>query len=68
VLFSQVVSAAFSQRRKTLRNTLYNYLKPDDFVSLNIDSSLRAEDLSVPKFVAITNYLVSTSVADKATK
>ncbi len=68
VLLSQVVSAAFSQRRKTLRNTLYNYLKPDDFVSLNIDSSLRAEDLSVPKFVAITNYLASTSAADKATK
>jgi len=30
-LFSQIVSAAFSQRRKTLRNTLGRFLQPDDF-------------------------------------
>lgn len=59
VLFSQIVSAAFSQRRKTLRNTLRSYLKTDDFISLDIDSGLRAENLSVAKFVAITNFLVS---------
>ncbi|SFE41024.1 16S rRNA (adenine(1518)-N(6)/adenine(1519)-N(6))-dimethyltransferase RsmA [Nitrosomonas sp. Nm166] len=56
-LFSQVVSAAFSQRRKTLRNTLHHYLKADDFRTLGIDSGLRAENLTVENFVTITNFL-----------
>lgn len=57
VLFSQIVSAAFSQRRKTLRNTLRHYLNTDDFNALGIDSRLRAENLSVENFVAIANFL-----------
>lgn len=56
-LLSQVVSAAFSQRRKTLRNTLRDYLNTDDFSTLGIDSGLRAENLSVENFVAIANFL-----------
>ena len=56
-LFSQIVLAAFSQRRKTLRNTLDHYLKADDFSALGIDSGLRAENLSVENFVAIANFL-----------
>ena len=56
-LFSQVVAAAFSQRRKTLRNTLSQYLKADDFNALGIDSGLRAENLSMENFVAIANFL-----------
>lgn len=56
-LFAQVVTAAFSQRRKTLRNTLKGLLHDDGFSALNIDSQLRAENLSVADFVAIANYL-----------
>ncbi len=56
-LFSQIVSAAFSQRRKTLRNTLHHYLRRDDFNTLGIDSGLRAENLTVENFIAITNFL-----------
>ncbi len=56
-LFAGIVSAAFSQRRKTLRNTLHGYLKPEDYVALEIDPRLRAENLSVAQFVAITNHL-----------
>ncbi|MBX3616137.1 16S rRNA (adenine(1518)-N(6)/adenine(1519)-N(6))-dimethyltransferase RsmA [Nitrosomonas sp.] len=56
-LFSQIVSAAFSLRRKTLRNALYHYLKAEDFIALEIDSRARAENLPLEKFVAITNYL-----------
>jgi len=52
-----VVAAAFSQRRKTLRNTLGAFLKPDDFAALNIDSGLRAEALPLSDYVAITQYL-----------
>lgn len=56
-LFSQIVLAAFSQRRKTLRNTLHHYLEADNFSALGIDSGLRAENLSVENFVAIANFL-----------
>jgi 16S rRNA (adenine1518-N6/adenine1519-N6)-dimethyltransferase len=56
-LFAQVVTAAFGQRRKTLRNTLKGLLDDDGFAALNIDSQLRAENLSVADFVAIANYL-----------
>jgi 16S rRNA (adenine1518-N6/adenine1519-N6)-dimethyltransferase len=54
-LLSQIVLAAFSQRRKTLRNTLQQYLTTDDFNRIGIDSRVRAENLSVENFVAITN-------------
>lgn len=57
VLFSQIVAAAFSQRRKTLRNTLHHYLEADDFNALGIDPGLRAENLAVEEFVAIANFL-----------
>jgi 16S rRNA (adenine1518-N6/adenine1519-N6)-dimethyltransferase len=57
-LFTTIVAASFSQRRKTLRNTLQNHLGPKDFVALQIESGLRAENLSVSQFVAITNYLI----------
>lgn len=53
-LFSQIVAAAFGQRRKTLRNTLKGYLTEDDFVRLGIDAQLRAENLGVAEFARIT--------------
>ncbi len=56
-LFAKVVLAAFSQRRKTIRNTLKPFLNDDDFSQLGIDSKRRAENLSLAEFVAITNYL-----------
>lgn len=56
-LFAKVVLAAFSQRRKTIRNTLKPFLNDDDFTKLDLNSQLRAENLGVAEFVAITNYL-----------
>lgn len=56
-LFAEVVTAAFSQRRKTLRNTLQRYLTQEDFAMLEIDSGLRAENLPVERYVAIANFL-----------
>lgn len=56
-LFAQIVLAAFSQRRKTLRNTLHHFLKAEDFSTLGIDPGLRAENLSVEKFIAIADFL-----------
>lgn len=61
--FANVVSSAFSQRRKTLRNSLSGYLKPIDFTEIDIDPGQRAENLSVSQFVAIANYLDNTREA-----
>jgi 16S rRNA (adenine1518-N6/adenine1519-N6)-dimethyltransferase len=56
-LFGKIVTAAFSQRRKTLRNTLKSLLDDAGFAALQIDPQLRAENLGVAQFVAITNHL-----------
>lgn len=56
-LFAKIVTAAFGQRRKTLRNTLKAYLDDAGFNELGIDSQLRAENLSVAQFVSIANFL-----------
>jgi 16S rRNA (adenine1518-N6/adenine1519-N6)-dimethyltransferase len=57
-LFAKIVLAAFGQRRKTLRNTLKGLLDDTGFIALNINPQLRAENLNVAQFVAISNYLV----------
>lgn len=56
-LFYKVVLAAFSQRRKTIRNTLKEFLNDSDFEQIKIGSQLRAENLSVSDYVLISNYL-----------
>ncbi len=56
-LFSRIVAAAFSQRRKTLRNTLSAFLKQEDFQHLSIDSQLRAENLTVEQFIKVSNHI-----------
>ena len=56
-LFARVVTMAFSQRRKTLRNTLRNVFEAADFDALGIDPGARAETLAVGDFVRIANRL-----------
>ncbi len=56
--FAKIVMAAFGQRRKTLRNTLKGLLDDAEFIALNINPQLRAENLSLAQFVSISNYLV----------
>lgn len=58
-LFAKVVTAAFSQRRKTLRNTLKGLLDDAGFAALGIDPQLRAENISLAEFVAIANHLAA---------
>jgi len=57
-VFARVVMAAFSQRRKTLRNTLRGTMDETDFVTLAIDPGARAETLSVSDFVRLANRVV----------
>ena len=55
--FARVVGAAFSQRRKTLRNALRGYLEDADFERAGIDARLRAENLGVDEFVVLADLL-----------
>lgn len=56
-LLGKVVTAAFGQRRKTLRNTLRDYLDEADFAAVGIDPGLRGERLTVDDFVRIANHV-----------
>lgn len=46
-LLGRIVTAAFGQRRKTLRNTLRDFLEESDFAALELDPGLRGEKLGV---------------------
>lgn len=59
-LFSSIVQQAFSQRRKTLRNSLREFLGSPDFERLGLEPSARAETLSVEDFIGISNYLTAS--------
>ena len=50
---AQIVSAAFSKRRKTLVNTLGPHVSPATLRACNIDPTSRAEQLSVADFVRL---------------
>ena len=56
-LMRRLVAAAFAQRRKTLRNTLRDFLEVEDFAALELEPGLRAERLSVADYVRMSNYL-----------
>lgn len=54
-LLGRIVAAAFGQRRKTLRNTLREFIDEAGLAALGIDAGLRGERLAVDQFVAIAN-------------
>ncbi len=54
---AMVVQAAFSQRRKMLRNTLKGILGDAVFAELGIVPTRRAEDITVADYVRIANHL-----------
>jgi 16S rRNA (adenine1518-N6/adenine1519-N6)-dimethyltransferase len=56
-LFNSVVTQAFSQRRKTLRNSLKKLISEDCFVALHIDPVARAETISLDDFANLSNWL-----------
>ncbi len=54
-LFEQLVASAFSQRRKTLRNTLKPLLSADAIQACGIEPGIRAEQLSITDFILLAN-------------
>lgn len=58
--FASVVKQAFSQRRKTLRNSLKTLLDDEAWKRVDIDPHLRPEELNVEDYVKLSNALVET--------
>ena len=56
---ASVVTTAFNQRRKTIRNNLKKLISADQLEALGIDPGLRPENLSLQNFVAISDTLSS---------
>ncbi len=54
-LLAQLVTAAFSQRRKTLRNAIRGLLDEKSIVACGIDPGVRPEILTVSQFVALAD-------------
>ena len=57
----RVVTAAFSQRRKTLRNTLRDLVDVQQLEDLGISPGARAETLELEQFIAIGDAIGSDS-------
>lgn len=56
-MFERLVNTAFQQRRKTLRNTLKQLLSVEQIDQLDIDTSVRPENLSLEQFVQLSNII-----------
>jgi 16S rRNA (adenine1518-N6/adenine1519-N6)-dimethyltransferase len=59
---NKVVTQAFSQRRKTLRNSLKTLIAEEDIEALNIDPMLRAEMIALSDFAKLSNLLQNDAV------
>jgi 16S rRNA (adenine1518-N6/adenine1519-N6)-dimethyltransferase len=57
--FAEVVTAAFSQRRKTLRNALGRLLPEARIAAAGVDPGARAETLAVADFVRLARAVAA---------
>jgi 16S rRNA (adenine1518-N6/adenine1519-N6)-dimethyltransferase len=60
--FSQLVNQAFSQRRKTLRNSLRKLLDVEQIEAAGIDPTTRPEQLGLIEFARLANRLASEPI------
>ncbi|MHC9511476.1 16S rRNA (adenine(1518)-N(6)/adenine(1519)-N(6))-dimethyltransferase RsmA [Kangiella sp. M94] len=61
-LLNHIVTAAFGQRRKTLRNSLKNFIDAEGLEQLGIKPTERAEQLSLQQFVDICRKVESDQI------
>lgn len=57
--FARLVAQAFSQRRKTLRNSLKKYLSGEQMEAAGVDPGARPETLDLPAFARLSNVVVT---------
>jgi 16S rRNA (adenine1518-N6/adenine1519-N6)-dimethyltransferase len=63
-VLGELVTAAFSQRRKMLRNTLAAFRDKVDFEALGFDLQRRAEDVPVAEYVKVAQILAASPAQD----
>ena len=56
-IVTQVCSMAFNQRRKTIRNGLRDLLSVEQLQEIGIDTTKRAENITIEEYVNIANYV-----------
>ncbi len=54
-VLNRIVTTAFAQRRKTIRNALQPVLSEDRLTAAGIDPDKRAENLSIEQYIALSN-------------
>jgi 16S rRNA (adenine1518-N6/adenine1519-N6)-dimethyltransferase len=54
--YTELVSKAFSARRKTLRKGLKDLVNEDGFAACGIDSGLRPENIDVASYIALSHH------------
>ncbi|MCF7971423.1 MAG: 16S rRNA (adenine(1518)-N(6)/adenine(1519)-N(6))-dimethyltransferase RsmA [Methylococcaceae bacterium] len=60
-----VVTAAFSQRRKTLRNSLKKLILETDITALGIDPTIRAECLALEDFAKLSQFVLQNPLPEE---
>ena len=60
-LLSKLVATAFSQRRKTIRNSLKKDVDVETLEAVNIDPALRPEQVDIASWIALGNHLARGS-------
>lgn len=63
--FKTVVQTAFSQPRKTLRNTLKNLIDIKTLDHFNLDSGARPAEISIEEYARLAEYLYETNGPEK---
>ncbi len=58
---SKIVTQAFSQRRKIIRNTLVPLFSESELEKYNIDPAKRPEQLTLEQFITLSNQLPETA-------
>ncbi len=57
-VFTEIVRSAFSQRRKTISNSLKSILDRETIISCDIDPGLRAENLALADFAKLSRACI----------
>ncbi len=62
--FQNLVTVAFSQRRKVIRNNLKELANENTLIDCGIDPSTRAQNIAPETFVQLSNHLNATQKSD----
>ena len=62
---NHVCLTAFNQRRKTIRNSFKKLIPVEQLIALDLDPTLRPENLALDDYIKLANFITDNPVADK---